>query len=477
MQKSSLILSATFLSACSTVSGGGGVDYLAGAPTGPDSWTTTDQAGVADTGDWISSFNDPSLTGFVKEALKANPTLEAQAAAVEAFRQQARSTYGRSLPSVSASGSAGYNSLVFEDLFEEPQRSEDPSFGLGLDASWEPDLWGRLGAGIDAARADLAASEADLAAARLSVAANTANAWLNLHAARAQLDVAEQTLEARGRVVTLTERRFGRGLSTALDVRLARSSYAQAEADIAFRTQRTGESARLLETLIGRYPANAIETESSAPELDELVIGGDPAALLARRPDIAGAEARVAAAGLRADQARLALRPSLRLSASVGTSDDEFENIFDPDYIAGQILGSLVQPIFNGGSLRADRDAAIAFARQAAANYASSALNAWREVEDAIAADGFLELQEDAQARALEEAVFAEDLAFRQYQNGLVSIFNLIDAQTRRLNAESALISARTNRAVNRVNYHLALGGGLPPSVLPEAVQAAGAET
>ena len=104
----------------------------------------------------------------------------------------------------------------------------------------------------------------------------------------------------------------------------------------------------------------------------------------------------------------------------------------------------------------------MASAYAAVETYAAAALTAWREVEDALAADSLLAQQEDAQARALEEARLAEDLATRQYTNGLVSIFNLIDSQTRRLNAESNLIAARSARASNRVRYHLALGGGLP---------------
>lgn len=477
MNRAPLLLSATLISACASTNGltGEPIDIFPSAPDAPETWAAAGVAGSAQTGDWVSAFNDPIMTELVKDALKENPTLAGQAAIARAARQQARAAYGASLPSIDASGSAGFNRFVAEDFSGDPQSSEDPLFGLGLDASWDADLWGRIDAGVEAARQDLAASEADLAAAQLSIAAQTASAWVNLNAALAQERVAVETFEARERTVTLTERRFGRGLSTALDVRLARSSRAEAEASIAATRRISGESARLLETLLGRYPANEIEAAADIPALDPLMIGGNPTLLLARRPDIAAAEARVAAAGLRAEEARLALLPSLRLSLSLSTSDDEIANAFDPSFIAGRALASLVQPIFKGGQLDAQKEAAIARAEQAVANYAAAALQAWREVEDAIAADTLLAQQEEAQTRALEEAVFAEDLAFRQYQNGLVSIFNLIDAQTRRLNAESALISARTNRAVNRINYHLALGGGLPASVIPDTAIAPGA--
>ncbi|MEM8773364.1 MAG: TolC family protein, partial [Pseudomonadota bacterium] len=347
-------------------------------------------------GDWISAFNDPIMTELVKDALKENPTLIAQAAVARSVRQQARATYGNSLPSLTASGTTGYNRVVTEDLSGDAQGFEDPVFGLALDASWDPDLWGRIDAGIEAARADLLASETDLLAAQLSIAAQTANGWINLNAALAQERVAVETFSARERTVTLTERRFARGLSTALDVRLARSSRAGAEADIALRRRISGEAARLLETLLGRYPSNEIEAAAQIPMLDPLLIGGNPTVLLARRPDIAAAEARVSAAGLRAEQARLALLPSLQLTATLSTSDDEFANAFDPSYIAGRAIASLIQPVFNGGALDAQRESALALAEQAVANSATIALRAWREEEDAIAADSLLAQQEDA---------------------------------------------------------------------------------
>ena len=118
--------------------------------------------------------------------------------------------------------------------------------------------------------------------------------------------------------------------------------------------------------------------------------------------------------------------------------------------------------MFNGGALNANIDAAEAQARITGFNYVSSVLAAWKEVEDTIAADGYLADQVAAQSRAFDEALAAEQLAERQYQNGLATIFNLIDSQTRRINAEASLISIQSTRAINRVQFHMALGGNLP---------------
>lgn len=478
MNRNLACLSAIVLSGCSTLpfSGGEALDVLPVAPEAPANWAAAGVAGEADAGDWVAGFNDPIMASLIKEALKDSPTIAAQLATVEAARQTARAVYGDTLPSLSASGQVGGARNV-ADFGGEPIANDQAIYGLGLNASWEADLWGRLRAGIQAANADLLASEADYAAAELSLAANVATGWINLNAALAQERVAVETFEARDRIVTLTERRFSRGLTNALDVRTARSARAGAQAQIAARRQASGEAARLLEVLLGRYPSAAIDAAAELPMLEALKPSGNPALLLSRRPDIAASEARVISAGLSAEQARLALLPTLQLSASASTNGDTLSKALDPDFLASQLIASIAQPIFNGGSLKARRDSALARAEIAVANYATAALQAWREVENALAADVLLAQQEAAQSVALEEAVFAEDLATRQYQNGLVTIFNLIDAQTQRLNSESALISARSNRAVNRINYHLALGGGLPASVAgvtQEAAPAAG---
>lgn len=448
------------LTGCASVSdiAGEPVAVFPAAPEAPKAWA---KAGISEElpeGNWIAQFNDPVMEALVTETLTANPDLRAQLAVVRAARAQARSVYGRSLPNVSVSGSAGVTS-TYSEITDE--RFTDPTFGARAEASWTADLWGRIQASIDAAEADLAASEADLASARLSLAAQTAIAWTDLTEALAQERVAVETYEARDRIVTLTERRFARGLSTALDVRTARSARATAEAAIAARRQASGNAARRLEILLGRYPANEIEAPADLPELAPIRAAGTPTMLLSRRPDIAASEARLVAAGLRAEQARLALLPSLTLTGSLAANETELADLIDPVRIAANAIAGLSQPVFNGGALRADRDAAIAQAERALALYAGDVLAAWREVEDTLAADEFLADQVDAQRRALDEAIEAEELATRQYSSGLVSIFNLIDAQTRRLNAESNLIAARSARVSNRISFHLAIGGAV----------------
>lgn len=463
MSRVVIFLGVLALTSCSSVPNLAGepAEIFPVAPDAPETWAATGVSGEVPISDWLAQFDDPVMAELVSEALAANPSIRSQYYVVQATRAQARSAYGRSLPNVSVSGTAGGTSSYVE-VAGSDDRTNSSTFGLGADLSWEADLWGRVSAGVDAAEADLSADEADLAAARLSIAAETAIAWIDLNEALAQERVAVQTFEARDNALGLTERRFSRGLTDALDVRTARTTLASSEAAIAARRQASGNATRRLEVLLGRYPQAALDAPADIPSLAPIPSAGNPVLLLARRPDVAAAEARVRASGLRAEQARLALLPGLRITGSVSTSEEDFVDALDPVRVAARLIASLTAPVFNGGALAADRDAALARARSSVESYAATALTAWREVEDALAADSLLAQQEDAQARALEEARLAEDLATRQYTNGLVSIFNLIDSQTRRLNAESNLIAARSARASNRVRYHLALGGGLP---------------
>jgi outer membrane protein TolC len=241
---------------------------------------------------------------------------------------------------VTASLSGGGISTGVE-VAGQTDRFNDSIYGAGIDASWEADLWGRVSNSIAQADASAAASEADLAATELAIAAQTAIAWISLNEALAQERIALLAYEARDRVLTITERRVKSGVLGPLELRTARSSLAGAEATIAARRQRSTEAARQLEVLLGRYPRAEIAATAEIPELE----------LLSRRPDIAALEARVVQAGLAAEEARLAMLPSLRVTGSLSNDSSEFSDIFDPALIAGRLVAGLTQPLFSGGRL------------------------------------------------------------------------------------------------------------------------------
>ena len=434
------------------------------APDAPAVWAAQGIAGQAPAADWLGQFEDPTMIALIAEAINANPTLESRAALARASAAFSRAARAQRLPSLSASLSAG-GSSTGQTVLGRNERLNTESFGYGLDTAWEADIWGRIASNIGQAEADQRANEADLAATALSIAGQTAIAWINLNEALIQERIAKLTYDARLRALNLTERRVVMGAAGALEMRTARSALAGAEAAIAARRQVSGESARRLELLLGRYPSAEIAAPAELPQLGPMAVEGNPALLFTRRPDVSALEARVVAAGLRAEEARLAMLPALRLTGSVTGTGADLGDAFDPALAAARLVASLSQPLFTGGRLRAQQEAAIAQAEAAVANYAAGVISAWREVENALAADLLIAQQEEAQFRAYEEALMAEEIAERQFSQGTVNIFNLIDAQTRRLTAESQLVSARASRGVNRVQYHLALGGGVPPVI------------
>lgn len=406
---------------------------------------------------WIETFTTPELTAYVTEALRANPELHAAEARARAIRERARAAAGSWLPDLNIS--------LGTSRTETPVSGSDDRIRTDLSTSrlsttWEADLWGRVLDGARARFADSRAANADLDGARLSIAGQTASAWIDLVQSRQLATLADEDLAQRERALEITDRRYASGLLTALSVRTARSQVASARAQQAAQRDALLQASRRLQALLGRYPDAALATQSELPALQPISGSGAPADLLARRPDVAAAEARLEASGLRASEARKALLPRLTLSATASGSGDGLRDITDVDGLVTQVLGGLTAPLFNGGALRAEARAAAADTRASAANYVTTAIAAWGEVESALSADAAFAIRETELAKAAEEAREAQRLAEREYAGGVATIFELIDAYTRRIDAERGLIQARAARAANRVTYHVALGGG-----------------
>ncbi|MEL7486307.1 MAG: TolC family protein [Pseudomonadota bacterium] len=333
------------------------------------------------------------------------------------------------------------------------------NFRLAASLSWELDLWGRLTDETRAAYNDARASFADLRGTQLSIAGSIAQGWFLLIESRQQRELAERDVAAREANLRVTERRYDRGVASSLDVRLSRSALGSSRASLALRQQTEKEASRRLEVLLGRYPSAELAAAAELPELPRLEGAGAPGEILARRPDILAAEMRMEAAGLRARAARKQLLPSISVSGNINTSGPVLADVIDPERLAGNIAAGLFQPLFQGGRIRANIKQQRALAEASLLNYAQTALMAYEEAENALAAEELLANQEEALKVAFEEAAAAEELTERRYASGAATIFNLLDAQTRRITSESAYISARRQRVSNRVQLYLAIGG------------------
>ncbi|HOP19924.1 MAG TPA: TolC family protein [Parvularculaceae bacterium] len=474
-------------------------------PEPPAAWSADSNAGAAPTGDWIGAFGDDTLYALIDEALRHNNNLLAAAANLDAARASARVTRANMLPTLGAQAQAGRNAIVTDPSIAaqtggntstsglRAQELEDQygidtngdgkldgldldgngsldapipnrrvyinSFALGAQLSWELDLWGRLSDETRAAYKQAGASLADFEAARLSLAGAVAQGWFSLIEARQQRELAERDTTAREDNLRVTERRFERGVASSLDVRLARSAHGSSKANLAFRQQAEKEAARRIEVLLGRYPSAELDAAAALPSLPDLQGAGAPGDILARRPDLIAAEARMEAAGLQARAARKQMLPRLTLTSQISTSGPDLSDVIDPERLAGNIFAGLAQPLFQGGRILANSKRARAAAESALLSYAQTALEAYEEAENALAAEYYLALREEALKLAYEEAASAEELTDRRYASGAATIFNLLDAQTRRISAESAYIQAQQQRVSNRVRLYLAIGG------------------
>lgn len=431
-----------------------------------DRWS----AAESDTGSvpeqWWASFDDPVLKELVEEGLHANYNLKAAAARLEVAAAQARIAGADLLPNAAAGWNANgqrQNFIGFPIPGSEGEvlSRTFQSFGVSLDASWEPDVWSRISAGEAAAIADWEAAGADLQAARLSLTAQIGKAWFAILEGREQVRLAEKTVASYRDTSERIRGRYAAGLLPSLDLRLSLSSLHSAEALRKQREQQLDAALRQLEILLGKYPYAQIESSSSLPGVPSLPSAGVPSELVSRRPDLIAAERRMLAAGARWEQSRLALYPSFKLTGRIGTSADDFLQALSGNFFMWNLAGNILQPVFQGGRLKAQIRLADARSKEAAALWASSVLKAFAEVESALAADRLLEIREEEISNSATQAVASLDLAQNRYTSGLERFVTVLEAQRRSLEAESQLLSVRRQRLDSRVDLHLALGGDL----------------
>jgi NodT family efflux transporter outer membrane factor (OMF) lipoprotein len=414
---------------------------------------------------WWNNFNDPVLDALIEEAQGNNHNLKAAATRVRAAAAQAKIAGAPLQPQVSGRLGASRRKQNFIG-FPIPggsngvASSTSSNFGVSLDVSWELDLWGRLGAAKSAALSDFQAARADHSGARLSLAGQTAKAWFAAIEAHRQKELAEATVQNFTTSSELVRTRYQRGLRPSLDLRLSLSILSNAEANLAQRGLLLDRSTRQLEILLGRYPGAQLDVASDLPEIPSQVPGEIPANLVSRRPDLVAAERRVAAALARTKQAKRSLYPRISLSSSAGTSSSDLNHLLNGDYSVWNLAANLIQPMLQGGRIRGSIEFARAKDQQSLALYVQTALNAFAEVESALSAEGYLESREASLVVATEQSLAARRLAEERYASGLSDLITLLDAQRRAYESESQLLAVRRQRLENRIDLHLALGGG-----------------
>ena len=349
----------------------------------------------------------------------------------------------------------------------EPGLGEYSNFALPFDLSYELDAWGRIRRSITAARADMQATAADLATARLSMHAEMAIDYFELRSLDAQKQLLESTLATYQKALDFNQNRFEGGLASGAEVAEART---QLEA-VRAQSVDVGAARAQFEHAIAVLAGRSAESLSLAPEPlatePPAVPTGIPSQLLERRPDIAAAERRMAAANEQIGIARAAFYPTLQITASGGYEARSIVDWFNWPSRFWALGPNALQTLFDAGRRRAVTEAATAGYDATVADYRQSALNAFREVEDSLATLRVLEQESAAQRVAVEAARKSLELSMNRYTGGLVTYLEVVTAQSTALANERIEVDLQRRRMDACVLLIKALGGGWDVSKLP----------
>jgi len=398
---------------------------------------------------WLATFGDAQLDALAAEAMTNNPDLRVAATKVEQAAQYIQLAKAALRPSVSVSGTGGLN-----------MGGGNALNAIMLGASWEPDLWGRMRYGRNAAQATHASAQADFEFGRQSLAATIARSWFTASETWLQGQIADEMVKAGQELVDLASQRQTIGLGSEQDVVLARASLGTYQ-DTARQVRLAYEqSLRALELLLGRYPAAELAARPTLSSLPGPIPGGLPLEMLERRPDMVAAERRVAAAFNRVGEAKAAMLPRVILNANIaGVSSDILQLKSDFNNPVGGLGASLVAPIYQGGALKTQVKIRTIEQKEAVAQYARLALRALGDVESALATGQNLADRDRVLRQVLAENERALALANTSYR---VGSGDLRAVQLQQLNVHAArqtLLRIQSEQLAQRVNLHLALGG------------------
>jgi multidrug efflux system outer membrane protein len=420
---------------------------------------------IADSPWWVV-VKDPQLQVLIREAIANNLDLRTATARVA----EARAQYGiaRSFLFPEVGVAAGYSAQQVSRLSEPPQGTAAgktyQNYSAGFPVSWEIDLFGRIRRGKEASFALYLATEEGRRAALITLVADVASTYLFLRELDLQLNVARRTVKTNEETVVYYQRRLEGGVSNRLEVDRSIANRARTAVVIPQLEQQIALAENALSLLLGRLPGpiqrgGALTEENVAPTVPV----GLPAALLERRPDVLAAEQQLVAANANIGVARALFFPTISLTGILGTISGEFSNLLKAESNIWQVSPSLFSPIFQGGRIRRNSDAAQARFEQAAAQYQKAALNSYREVANAL-----VTVRKLSEARVeLENGVKAlrnaSALSRSRYDAGLASYLEILNADQQLFDQELQLAQVRGEEMRSFVELYRALGGGWQP--------------
>lgn len=408
-------------------------------------------------GRWWEAFGDPVLDGLMEQVAVSNQTLAAAEARYRQARTQVQGARSQLFPTVGASAGASRS--------RRGEGGTSSSYDLGLDARWEPDLWGRVRRTVAAAQATAEASAGDLEAVKLSLQAELATNYFQLRVTDVQEKLLQDTALAFERSLTVTRNRYEAGVAGRVDVVQAEAQVLSTRAQAIDLAATRAQLEHAIAVLIGKAPAEfSLPAHGTytprIPEIPPVV----PSTLLERRPDVAAAERRVAAANERIGVAQAAYFPDLSLSAGGGFASSALSSLISaPSRVWSLGLG-IAATILDFGARGAEVERTRAAYDETVANYRQAVLDAFQEVEDQLAATRVLAQEVVVQEQALRAARESVTLTLNQYKAGTVSFLNVVQVQATQLNEERQAVQLVGRRLAATVALIRSLGGGWSPA-------------
>jgi multidrug efflux system outer membrane protein len=415
-------------------------------------------AAPADLSAWWQTFNDATLSDLIGKALAANHDVRSAQSRLRQARASRRLAGKDLLPSVN--GSVSGNTSKSGGDTSSPARA---LFDAGLDASWEPDIFGGTHFSIQASQADLEATEADLHNTQLSLIAEVARDYVDLRSYQSRLAIATDNLATQTETLQLTSWREQAGLASILDVEQARTNVEQTRAQIPTLETSITETEHRLAVLLGQPPAalhQTLTTPGPVPMAPDSVAVGIPADTLRQRPDVRAAERRLVAETARLGKAETARYPSFSLSGSLGLQALVAGGVSTAITVSSSVAAGLAAPLFDRGRIREQIEIQSAAQEQALIAYEQTMLNALEDVENALVELANARRRHEALAAAAESARTAAQLARDRYTAGLVSYQTVLDTERTQLSAEDSLKSTEADGTSALIRLYKALGGG-----------------
>ena len=418
----------------------------------PTTWSTnsTNQQPVNIT--WLKSFNDPLLLALIKEGQKNNIDLQLTSAKMNRAWLLAAKSATALKPTVNLSiGQSQSGNFSSND--------SKSSSSVGLNGSWEIDLWGRLQAGIDASQASALSAQADHRYAIHSLSANLAKSYFKVIESKRQVIISQQNSNLLQQILIITQAKYDHGLSSAQDLAVNKANLASAKDQLISLQGSQRNALRALELLLGRYPSASSEIPDQLPPLPAPPPAGIPSNMLERRPDMVSAERQIAAAFHIVKQTRAAQLPKFSLTSNINGASSSLEDVLNPANMAWQLAANLLVPLLDAGQGKIEIDLANIDQQQAVANYRQKALNAFADVEKNLDLGLVLAQRERHLYEALTQSQQAQKIATLRYAEGEIGLLDTLNLQQQAISAQSKLTSLQRMALEQRVNLYLALGG------------------